>query len=463
MTRRSCFSIATEFDGVGSALQQLWFGLSIERGADRTLMRTLNYLLTGPRPVIVAISTLACWLSILAYMLDSPIDAWRWLDFYNREQWLDVHKSMPAFYDASVITYFADCARSGGDPYAADGCDAHWAGDTDPRTPLPFPFNYPPVWLEVARIGFSPAATVVLGLAVALLTIVSLASIFRPSTPIGGLITLATILSPPMLFGFELGNSDFFVFSLVVLVIMVTSRFNYRKATLIRGIGIILLSVLKFYPISICAIFLREGRGAVYGFIFAVLSAVAILVSSLGRMHDILINTPKFGYAAFGSMTALLSIQEMSGFAIDHIRIYSTLAASVILVLSVGYVLIATKGRWPRLIQPLASDNPLRDIALAGLSVYVLCFLLGSNLNYRLIFIVGVVPLFIEAYEYSRRNIDLIVPSIIISLLWLSRFGQEYFLDQVAAWVLFVVGVISLARAALPRRVIQPISRMPAI
>ena len=402
-------------------------------------MRILRYLLSGFRPVVLGMSALALWLALLASMLKNPSAAWQWLDLYNRGKWFDVNHGMPAFYDVSVITYSAACAKGGGDPYKVNGCDSYWAAHPDPHVPtLDILYNYPPIWLEAFRLGPSPAMTRWAGLALALLIIAALAAIFRPRTPIGGLLTIASVLSPPVLFGLELGNSDLLIFSCLVFVILVTAGLAPVIRDTFRSIVIIVLTVMKLYPVACVLVLARNFRGLYTAIIVAIGAATLTWLSSGERLMDVLHNTPTFSYPTFGSFTALLGISERFGFNISHGRIYSSIAAVVALGFAIFFF---EKGDRRRFLPPIGAEGPLRDLAISGLAIYILCFLLGSNLDYRLIFLVGVLPLFIEEYEIEPETRNLICPLAIVSFLWVSRFSSRfYFMGEILDWVIFAVG-----------------------
>jgi hypothetical protein len=68
-----------------------------------------------------------------------------------------------------------------------------------------------------------------------------------------------------------------------------------------------------------------------------------------------------------------------------------------------------------RFLPPLTNRDFTDDLCLAGLSIFCLTFILGTNFNYRLIFLAGAVPALICAFEHTREARHLIAPGAVIA------------------------------------------------
>ena len=67
-------------------------------------------------------------------------------------------------------------------------------------------------------------------------------------------------------------------------------------------------------------------------------------------------------------------------------------------------------------------------LAVVGLSTYCLTYCLGTNFNYRLVFLVLAVPFFVSKWERTRDRASLLLASITVALLW-SKWQVHYGFD----------------------------------
>lgn len=82
---------------------------------------------------------------------------------------------------------------------------------------------------------------------------------------------------------------------------------------------------------------------------------------------------------------------------------------------------------------------------MACYAVYCLTFALGSSFDYRLIFLVGVIPYLIEIFERTQRREILLTTALVISFLWISRIGKYVlFTDSIFDFCVFTVGAAFL-------------------
>jgi len=87
---------------------------------------------------------------------------------------------------------------------------------------------------------------------------------------------------------------------------------------------------------------------------------------------------------------------------------------------------------------------------LSCLAVFCFSFLLGSNFNYRLIFLAGTLPKLIEAFDEKSHHRLLIAPVTIVALLWATRFPSV--MNHALNWVVYIGACIWLVEAVLVKQ-----------
>jgi hypothetical protein len=332
------------------------------------------------------------------------------------------------FTDTISITRSIDCIRDGLDPYLTGLCDP-WG-----RT-----FNYPPVWLNLRTIGISSATTLTIGIAMAGVTALAFLTIFRTSSWPGFLIVLLTLLSPAILFGIERGNVDTLLFSILAFGLFATRALNEPTRRIVRAALVIGLTILKAYPIATCNLFLdRTKRGWVTAIGIGILALAAFALSSADKIQFIFANTPLTSGYSFGSAPVFLDLAEqLTGpdFNRTHVRWLAT-GVAVVLGLGVTAWAIRSHSDLSRVLPPLDRGRFADDLCLACLAVFCVCFLLGSNFNYRLIFLAGTLPKLVESYDSEREARLLIAPATVIALLWAVRLPN--IVDHALNWVTYI-------------------------
>jgi hypothetical protein len=346
------------------------------------------------------------------------------------------------FTDTISVTHSINCLRAGFDPYLTGRCD-----------PWGRPINYPPVWLELGRLGVSSATTHVLGLGMAAVTLLAMLLIFRTRSLAGFFIVLLTLLSPAILFGIERGNVDTLLFSILVFGLFAIQRLGSRARQVSQAILIVGLTALKAYPIAACSIFLDQTRrGWFTGLSIGFVALLAFAWPSWERISHILSNTPLTSFYSFGAAPLFLDLADTfaaPGVNRNYVRWLGTSVALGVGLLAAAWV-INSRRDLSRFLPPLVRGRFQDDLCLAGLAIFCFCFLLGSNFNYRLIFLVGALPKLVAAYDETRHSPYLVAPSAVVALLWATRLPS--IVDQALNWLVFVIACAWIAAAVLPRR-----------
>lgn len=367
----------------------------------------------------------------------------------------------PSFADLRTITHGIDCLLNGRDPYVVSLCD-----------PWGRVYNYPSIWLHLGNFGISSAATDIIGTIFIVLTIISLLLLFHTETAASAIIVFLASCSPPILFGLERGNVDVFIFSILVIFYSFLSKMGGRSRSLGISCTIILLTVLKIYPIAAAAVFARGRRGYLYAFFTALVAIVALLLTAGGHeLKAIAANTPQQTWLSYGELRIFLAARQVwwhqselgdkvgslpfdsaAGFASQRFRLMSGVFTLTVAMGSI-YLLFRRSKLILNFVPELEPTSARGAIAISCLAIFCFTFMLGSNFDYRLIFLLGVLSGSLHAYDIKRQRSLLIVPGVILIFCWLSFLSigtLPFLLDELLDWVLFLGGIAWLAVIVCP-------------
>lgn len=266
-----------------------------------------------------------------------------------------VRRAMP-FEDLRAILQAGSCYAHGVNVYAPSDC---LGGGT---------FNYSPFMLRVfALLHLGPDATVTGGVVMAVLYALSLALLPPVRSRAEAAVRLAAALSPAVWFGIEQGNFDLLLFALTALAL-------YLLPTRVRGAsyGIILLGfLLKFYPVALLPLALRESRRFVL-----TLAGVSLAVAAwfyAGFHHDIA--------TAAATIPSCMPFHATFGAVDLPAGLHAPWLQAVLAVLALGAALVS----WQRV-----PDPPLELAAAALLLSF--CFFAAQNVAYREVYLLLALP-----------------------------------------------------------------------
>jgi hypothetical protein len=282
------------------------------------------------------------------------------------------------FLDMNAVTSAVECHRLGFDVYVQNPCDA-----------LHRVHGYSPLWLWLSVLPISTSWDTALGLATVLLFIIALP--FLP--PARGwwqtaVITLGTISSVVM-FALERANVDVVIFLFAMLGVTLT-----RRSMPLRMLGYavaLLAGMLKFYPITLLILAVRERLGVFIA--IGVVSSGAIVLWFMLDSSEILrgmANIPTTQYFdefVFGARDLPYGLAQ----TLDWSR---PAAAGLMVVLLVGAVAVAVAlaGRDDTAARLRRLTDAEATYLLVGCILLVGCFLAAQNILYRGIFFLFVLP-----------------------------------------------------------------------
>ena len=300
---------------------------------------------------------------------------------------LGVPSLTPQFLDLYVIPTGVETLHKGGDPLVANWTDPYH------RT-----MNYPRVWLylfSVARITRDKITAVALLLCAIFLTCMSFL-IARTTHVIDSVIILATSLSVAPLFAIERGNIDLFVFSLVFLACIVTN--NHLKSAIF-----VMAGILKFFPVAgmLCEAIRRPTRKRTLAILLTALVVLLILVQwrDFGLIRHSTPVSRRLSYGVLSLEEELLHESLQLGTTLLRFGWVFGLACWASCVATIIHV-------WNKPNEP---DDPVLDPRQAEMfyvfgGIYVSTYAVGSNWDYRLIFLLPTLPFAIEMARRARHK-----------------------------------------------------------
>lgn len=280
------------------------------------------------------------------------------------------------FMDLGSITSAVKVQQRGGDPLIANSIDVYQR-----------PMNYPRIWLHLFSwlgIKDSNVRTVGVSFCVLYLICISWLMAHSASGPEALILLIAGLSLAPLL-AIERGNTDLLVFSLVFLGCVTANKY-------IKPGVFFCAALLKIFPFVALVIDAarhpaKERRIPI---VFAGL-AMILLAWQWGDLNAIRHSTPVSTYLSYG----LLSLKAQAGYLS-----WSLFAAGcAIAVLIAGMT-------W--LMQPNLNESALRsksgEMFLVFAGIYAFTFVIGSNWNYRLIFLLPTLPFAIEMIRSTRHR-----------------------------------------------------------
>ncbi len=300
---------------------------------------------------------------------------------------------LPPFIDTTYVIGQMDCWRRGVDVYAANPCDMFTR-----------PMVYPPLWLRLWFLPDRLSAAVPFGLTIGLSFILSLMILPRSHRWRDLVLMLAAIASSAVVYGFERGNVDLLIFAAAALIVLSIGRsFPVRLA---GYAAILLLGLLKLYPLALAPLIARERRPVAFAIAVAM---AAVLGLSVWLWHDQWLamarNLPGPDYStdgpggrklAEGVFIALERVVSWLSPAahLDDLARRRVWIALLFPLLSLTALFTALRlARGPRLPAAVAALPP-RETACLAVGALLFCgfFMAGTSIAYREVFLLFVIP-----------------------------------------------------------------------
>jgi hypothetical protein len=309
----------------------------------------------------------------------------------------------PNFADLRIVTSGAESKALGFDPLI-----------NNPQEPWGRQLIYPRIWQMLYLAGINQTHTAYFGVALAVLFVIGL-FLYAPSTldRMTAAVLMLSIFSPAVLLGLERGNIDILMFFLLAAAIFCMKQ-NLAAVKALAVALVLVAFVLKIFPLFGIGLILSQKKhvalkaGLVAG-IFAILYVAA-------NYNDLLIIrrviTP-FSVNAYGF--DLLWINVGGSWPAGQIRTelgYVAIALCLVLALFAIFS--------PRFENMETGDPDPRtlDAFRVGSGIYLGTFMFwNNNGNYRLVFLLFVIPQLMLWVRSPSRWISIISKSTLLAIL----------------------------------------------
>lgn len=310
----------------------------------------------------------------------------------------------PFFTDLVAILAAGDAQRAGLDIYQAN-----------PFDPFGRPHVYGPWWLALGKLGCTTHDAWWLGSLLGLAFIGVTLWLHAPRTWRGALLTVALLISPPVLLGIERANNDLVVF----LLLAAAAALLVRRATwagIAAAATLVFAAVLKFYPLAALAGLLAR-RDRVSRLCLTVACSLAAFAALWWQQRDDF-------FRAFA-----LAPRPDTFLAYGARLIFATWSRGpeVRLWLVLGYAvggglafLCLWRGR-SALGRLITGDDLVSFAAVLGGSCWLFCYFANNNYPYRAVLLLLVVPAFLRLARDAAPEVRACgrgLCALLLAVLW---------------------------------------------
>ena len=365
----------------------------------------------------------------------------------------------PPFSDFRLIPGSAESFRRGLEPTQRN------PGDPHKRI-----FNYPAFWRLFFYTGITEADTIWIVTLMLILFFVGIFIFPQGLTIIDSLLILLVIFSPASMLLYERGNVDLIVFFLCALVV-----WSLEFSAIVAASVLMFAIIVKIFPFFGFTVFLKGSKTK---FMWLSISSLAVLLfylySTSGSVKASWTLTMRGDAISYGASVFFLRYREYFSNLLNVSPTDPILRFGPIVLAALLICLTALLGlRSPATLTSFSARN-LAAFRM-GASIYVGTFLLGNNWDYRLTFLIFVLPQLLEWTKSSSpryyRMIAIVVLGIAYAICWhfmvwfapsLASVKEVLFvLDEVMNWLL-ATGFGYLLAASLPGWVRETLSFVSA-
>lgn len=320
-----------------------------------------------------------------------------------KETWQiwNVPTEMPPFKDFRLIPGSAESFRDGFEPSIFN------PGDPNGRI-----FNYPAFW----RLFFYTNITLddTIWISICMLVLFFLGVILFPQglSISDAFFMLLVLFSPASMLLYERGNTDLIVFFICALIILAAGTSSNLT------VGLILFgAVVKMFPFFGITVLLRETKRRFYlALIASVVFMAAYSVLTFQSQSAAWNTTMRGNGISYGSFVL---ITRLGDYLVELFPRLFSIGQWKIVFEALALALIVTAAflgiRQPHSLEA-AHERNLAAFRM-GASIYVGTFLLGNNWDYRLAFLVLVIPQLSQWLKVKNRGQLAIIIGVMIAVL----------------------------------------------
>ena len=362
------------------------------------------------------ISTSSLSIFLLSFYLYQDFSSWPLIDFVNAQG--------PFLYvDTYTVLFYANCFSEIGNAVFAEGVTcARWTYGSGLLRVL----NFTGVTQEhVNLIGHLFTYSIVC-------TFIYYLYLAR-TVKLAQIALFLGFISPPIWLIMERANFD----TLIYLMVFVSAILFVKNLETLSILIILLSATFKFYtlPLLVIPFLLSKKFRTKLSSVLALFIGLCLILLDFSKMTGVIIQAGNnhFGMKIIGNYLGKI------GISLNNYISY--ILGSFLFLICVVFVLHALRKREPVVLQMQLFPEPIKTIFIFMSSTFLLCFVVGLNVDYRLIFYITSAPYLMI---FLRSNLRYIVFGIFIIGCWLCYpFGifqtiGDFALELVAALQLMV-------------------------
>jgi hypothetical protein len=315
----------------------------------------------------------------------------------------------------------------------------------DLRDPWNRPMNLPDWWIHVHALGATSANVMAVGFGMYATFLIAAFYVVGRLDVRGGFLTGLFLISYAVMFAMERANVDLVIFCLLAMAVA------FRRSIPAAALVLALAAILKLYPLfALGALINRSWQKALPWMVAGVLFFAVGVGDHLHALGATAAMSPNMrsGILSFGLTS--LSLEFWEQFHRPDLYLPVAVGSFTVFLAATGVAL------WSRPLLAAAGDERTLFAFRAGAGVYIGAFFLGTNHDYRLIFLLFCLPLLFQLVgqnDSARRWAVATLALILISVNWLYLAADgvwpQLLLKHGVTWALLVC-LIALFVASLP-------------
>ena len=309
----------------------------------------------------------------------------------------------PQFLDFRLIPGSAESYREGFEPTQKNPGDPHGRI-----------FNYPAFWRLFFYTNISQADTVWIVMVMLVLFFIGVFLFPQNITVLDSVMMLLVIFSPAAMLLYERGNVDLIVFFLCAMIVISTDY-----SPLLTSALLMFAAVVKLYPFFGVTVLLKESKSRFLGLFLGCFSVLGIYLyatfKSVKASWGLTMRGAEISYGA--NVLFLHYVQYF--FDLFSVSSISSLLKYGPIVLAFALVIVAGAVAMTR--HESLTSSSVRDLAAfrMGASIYIGTFLLGNNWDYRLAFLILVLPQLLQWTRHAGK-VHSILAKAMLTLVFIS-------------------------------------------
>ncbi len=302
----------------------------------------------------------------------------------------------------------------------------------NPGDPWNRPMNYPSAWIWLAKYFHIQNEFNYL-IFVALMVVGFLVSCFAMLRKYPSLSLLLACFSGSTLLAVERGNNDLVIFTLLLIAASSPRMFGV--------VMIMIATLLKIYPVLAIPAFLKDLRIVA----LMLIGSFLVVIFLLPQLTSIQSATPISGGLSYGSQSIFAHVKRFDSKTLGLI-----LSALLIFIA----IILSSKERFSSKLKTSQSGHSEEILFLIGSCIFIGTFVLASNSDYRLIFLLFCVPYLLKIGNSAVRVSS--ITSLIIAMnflplkVFLGEFGVGLNIAaKIFLFIFLLTTVISKQKVAL--------------